>query len=96
MSIDRVNISNQGVDRSQATQPNELARKGAAGKDHKAPEGSDSVAVSSKAAELNKLASAVDQSRTDRLNHVRAQLDSGTYKVSAKDLAAKLIDANRK
>jgi negative regulator of flagellin synthesis FlgM len=94
MSIDRVNISNQGIDRSSATQQNELVRGG--GKDRQVSAGSDSVALSSKAAELNKLANTVDQSRADRLNQVRAQLESGTYKVSAKDLAQKLIDANSK
>jgi negative regulator of flagellin synthesis FlgM len=94
MSIDRVNISNQGIDRSSATQQSESVRS--SGKDRQVAAGSDSVALSSKAAELNKLANTVDQSRTDRLNQVRAQLDSGTYKVSAKDLAQKLIDANSK
>jgi len=94
MSIDRVNISNQGIDRSQATQQNELVRN--SGKDRQVRTGSDSVELSSKAAELNKLANTVEQSRGDRLNEVRAQLESGTYQVSAKDLAKKLIDANSK
>jgi len=95
MSIDRVNISNQGIDRSSATQQKELVRN--SGKDRQvSAAGSDSVALSSKAAELNKLANTIDQSRTDRLNQVRAQLESGTYKVSSKDLARKLIDANTK
>jgi flagellar biosynthesis anti-sigma factor FlgM len=94
MSIDRVNISNQGIDRSSATQQNESVRN--SGKDRPVSSGSDSVALSSKAAELNKLANTVDQSRTDRLNEVRAQLEAGTYQVSAKDLAQKLIDANTK
>jgi flagellar biosynthesis anti-sigma factor FlgM len=94
MSIDRVNISNQGIDRSSATQQNESVRSG--GKDRQVAAGSDSVALSSKAAELNKLSNTVDQSRTDRLNQVSAQLASGTYKVSANDLAQKLIAANSK
>ena len=94
MSIDRVNISNQGIDRSSATQQNESVRSG--GKDRQVAAGSDSVALSSKAAELNKLANTVEQSRADRLNQVRAQLESGTYRVSAKDLAQKLIDDNTK
>jgi flagellar biosynthesis anti-sigma factor FlgM len=94
MSIDRVNISNQGIDRAQATQGNELARN--AGKDRQVAPGSDSVALSSKAKELGQLASSVDQSRTDRFNKVKEALDSGTYHVSAKDLAQKLIDTNRK
>ena len=95
MSIDRVNISNQGIDRSTATQQSESVRS--SGTNRQAPAaGSDSVALSSKAAELNKLSNAVDQSRTDRLNQVQAQLNSGTYKVSAKDIAQKMIDSNSK
>jgi flagellar biosynthesis anti-sigma factor FlgM len=94
MSIDRVNISNQGIDRSSAAQPSESVRN--AGKDRQVQAGSDSLELSSKAAELNKLANTVEQSRMDRLNEVRAQLESGTYQVSAKDLAKKLIDANTK
>jgi len=95
MSIDRVNISNQGIDRSQAAQQTELTRT--ASKDRKAPAaGSDSIALSSKAAEMNRLANAVDQSRTERFNKVQAELEAGTYKVSAKNIAQKLIDANTK
>jgi negative regulator of flagellin synthesis FlgM len=94
MSIDRINISNQGVDRAQSTQPNELTRS--TGKDRQASTSSDSLALSSKAKELDQLASAVDQSRAERFNQVREALESGTYQVSAKDVAQKLIDANKK
>ncbi len=94
MSIDRVNISNQGIDRAQSTQPSELTRS--SGKDQQVQTGSDSVALSSKAKELDQLANAVDQSRAERLNKVREALESGTYQVSAKDIAQKLIDANKK
>ncbi len=93
MSIDRVNISNQGVDRSQAAQPNELTRS--AGKDRQVPAGSDSVALSAKANELNRLANTIEQSRADRFNQVRAELAAGTYQVSSEDLAQKLIDSNK-
>jgi len=94
MSIDRININNQGVDRAQATQPNELARN--AGKDRQVSTSSDSVALSSKAKELEELASTIDESRTERFNKVRKALESGTYQVSARDIAQKLIDANKK
>jgi flagellar biosynthesis anti-sigma factor FlgM len=94
MSIDRVNISNQGIDRSQTAQPGELARN--AGKDRQVPAGADSVALSSKANELSRLANNIEHSRADRLEQVRAQLEAGTYQVSAKDLAQKLIDSNLK
>ncbi|HYR42270.1 MAG TPA: flagellar biosynthesis anti-sigma factor FlgM [Terriglobia bacterium] len=94
MSIDRINISNQGIDRAQATQPNDLVRN--AGKDRQVPAGSDSLALSSKAKELDQLAGSLDQSRTEHFNKVKQALESGTYHVSAKDLAQKLIDTNRK
>jgi flagellar biosynthesis anti-sigma factor FlgM len=95
MSIDRVNISNQGIDRAQTTQPNELVRN-AGSKARQVSTGSDSVALSSKAKELDQLASTVDQSRAERFNKVREALESGTYQVSAEDIAKKLIDANKK
>jgi flagellar biosynthesis anti-sigma factor FlgM len=94
MSIDRVNISNQGIDRSQTAQPAELTRS--AGKDRQVPAGSDSVALSSKANELNRLANVIEQSRAQRLEQVRAELEAGTYQVSAEDLAQQLIDSNLK
>ena len=94
MSIDRVNISNQGIDRSQATQQAEQMRNAAKGR--KVQGSTDSVALSSKAAEMNRLSKTVEDSRNERLDKVRAQLEAGTYKVSARDLAKKLIDANKK
>jgi flagellar biosynthesis anti-sigma factor FlgM len=94
MSIDRVNISNQGIDRSQTAQPTESTQN--AGIDRKVPAGSDSVALSSKANELNRLANTIEQSRADRLDQVRAELEAGSYQVSTSDLAQKLIDSNRK
>jgi flagellar biosynthesis anti-sigma factor FlgM len=94
MSIDRINISNQGVDRAQATQANEVARS--AGKDQQVSTGSDAIALSSKAKELDQLASTIDQSRNEHLDKVRAALESGTYQVSARAIAEALIDANKK
>jgi len=94
MSIDRINISNQGIDRAQGTQSSELTRPTAS--NPQTSTGSDSVALSSKAKELDQLSNTVDQSRADRLNQVKAALDSGTYQVSARDVAQKLIDANTK
>ncbi len=94
MSIDRVNISNRGVDRSQATEA--ALQLPSAEKSRKVSEGSDSVALSSKAKEMDRLAGKVEDSRADRLNKVRQALESGTYRVSARDLAEKLIEANKK
>jgi len=95
MSIDRVHINNQGIDRSQtSSQPNETTRN--AGKDRLVPSGSDSVALSSRANELSRLANTIEQSRAERLNQVREELEAGTYQVSTIDIAQKLIDSNLK
>ena len=94
MSIDRVNISNQGIDRAQGTQPTELVRN--TGKDQKVSTSTDSIALSPKAKDLDRLANTIDQSRTERFNKVREALEAGTYQVTARDLAQKLIDANKK
>jgi flagellar biosynthesis anti-sigma factor FlgM len=94
MSIDRVNISNQGIDRSQGTKPNEPTYS--AGKDRQVPAGTDSVALSSKANELNRVANSIEESRAARFNKVRAQLEAGSYQVSTRDLVQALIDSNMK
>ena len=94
MSIDRVSISNVGVARAQATQPNDSTRHSS--KDRNVTAGSDSVELSSKAKELDRLANAIDESRAERFNEVREALESGTYQVSARGIAQKLIDANKK
>ena len=93
MSIDRVNISNQGIDRSQVGQPETTP---SAGKDRQVPAGSDSIALSDKANELNRLANTIEQSRAQRFEEVRSQLEAGNYQVSTADLAKKLIDSNPK
>jgi flagellar biosynthesis anti-sigma factor FlgM len=94
MSIDPVNISNQGVDRAKATQANKVTHD--TDKDQQVVTGSDAIASSPKAKELEQLASTIDQSRTEHLDKVREALESGTYHVSAKAIAQGLIDANKK
>ena len=92
MNIDRVNISNQGVDRSQTVQGTDGVLN--SGKNRPVPSGSDSVALSTQAKDLDRLSGAIEQSRTEHFNKVRQALESGTYQVPAKALARKLIDAN--
>ena len=94
MSIDPVNISNQGVDRAKATQANKVTHD--TDKDQQVVTGSDAKSLSSKAKELEQLASTIDQSRTEHLDKVREELESGTYHVSARAIAQGLIDANKK
>jgi anti-sigma28 factor (negative regulator of flagellin synthesis) len=94
MSIDRINISNAGVERSQGTQANELPRTNA--RDRQTAPGSDSVAFSSRANELNRLAISIEQSRAEHLMRVRADIEAETYHVSAEQIAQALLDANMK
>jgi flagellar biosynthesis anti-sigma factor FlgM len=92
MRVKRVNVSNQGSDRAQLKQPNELVR--IAGKARQVSMSSDSLALCSKAKELDQLASTIDQSRMERLHAVREALKSGTYEIPAADVAERLIDTN--
>jgi flagellar biosynthesis anti-sigma factor FlgM len=94
MSIDRVNISNRGIEQAQKTPGTEAVRN--TEKDRKVSSGSDSVSLSSKAKEMERLANTVEDSRADRLNQVREALENGTYRVSSRALAEKLIDSNLK
>jgi len=94
MNIDRVNISNTGIERSQGSQSSDSSRN--TEKDAHVSAGSDSIALSSRAMELGQLSGVLEQSRAERFNAVRAALDAGTYSVSAGDLAGKLIDSNRR
>ena len=92
MNIDRVNISNAGIDRAQSSQPAESARN--AEKDQAVSAESDSIALSLQANELNRLSKIVDESHAQRLERVRAQLQAGVYETPTEDLAQWLIDFN--
>lgn len=94
MSIDRVNISNTGIDRSQSSQLGESARS--AEKDRPLSAESDSIALSLQASELNRLSKIVDESRAERLERVRTELQAGVYQTPTEDLAQQLIDSNRR
>jgi hypothetical protein len=95
MNIDRVNISNNGIARSQGTQVAEPART-TTGKDRQIDAGLDSFAMSSRANELNLLSNVIVQSRADRLNQFGHNWIAVLIAFSAGDLASKLIDSNRK
>ena len=94
MSIDRVNISNAGIDRSQYVQgkdPVQAIHKEQASSSAR----QDSIELSSTAREMDRITDLVDQGRQERLNQVREMLESGTYHVTGEDIARKLIEANR-
>jgi flagellar biosynthesis anti-sigma factor FlgM len=95
MSIDRVNISNRGIDQAQATQAMESVRNAAKAKQASGTT-NDSLAISSKAKDIERLGNQIEESRTERFNQVRDALAAGTYHVSGRAIAQKLIDSNTK
>ena len=94
-SIDAVNISNSSLDPSYAVQKKDQVRVGQDGQSSPSSQ-DDSIALSSTAKDVDRFAGLVGQSRQDRLDQVQQMINSGTYNVSGKDIAAKLIDSNRK
>jgi flagellar biosynthesis anti-sigma factor FlgM len=96
MSIDRVSISNQGIERSQQAQGTEQVRNKSGKDSTKVSAATDAVSLSSKAKDIERLSTTLEESRSERFEKVREALESGTYKVSAKEIARKLIDANTK
>ena len=96
MSIDRISISSLNIDRTQSTQgPQGVEPTRGAKQDRTNTVQDDSVSLSSTAKEIDRLATDVEQSRTDRLNEVRKALEAGTYDVSGEDIARALIDTNK-
>ena len=55
---------------------------------------SDSSSLSSRAKDIERYANAVEQSRWDQFVRIFEALESGTYRVPARDIARKLIEAN--
>ncbi len=101
MSIDRINVANQGVgdqislDRGLEVRP---AAGTVDGKD-KTPgvsNGEDSVALSTTVKEIDRLVQVAETTRAERIDHVRAQIENGTYAVSGEAIAQKLIDASKR
>ncbi len=93
MSIDRINISNRGIDRAESTQGLDTVRN--SGRERTGAK-DDSISLSSQAKELDRVAGKVEQFRSERFERVRQALESGTYQVSGEDIARKLIEANKK
>ena len=54
----------------------------------------DSLSISSKAKDVEQLSSTIEQSRAERFNRVRESLEAGTYHVSGREIARKLIEDN--
>lgn len=93
-SIDRVNISNPGLDPSYAVQGKDQVRVSQNGQSSSGKD--DSVALSSTAKEIGRLSGMVGQSREERIAQVRSMIEGGTYRVSGEDIAKKMIESNWK
>jgi flagellar biosynthesis anti-sigma factor FlgM len=94
MSIDRVQINNRGIDPTLGTPGTTSVRNSET--ERKSSAADDSIALSSKAKDLDRLAGELDKSRADRLERVRQALEAGTYHISGEDIAKKLIESNTK
>ena len=94
MSVDRVNISNKAVDSALRANGTEEKKRSASTSSQRAAYGDDALVLSDKAINVSRLTQMIENSRAERLAQVRQALDAGTYKVSSKDIAMKLIDLN--
>jgi anti-sigma28 factor (negative regulator of flagellin synthesis) len=95
MTIDRISINSPNVDRTQAASGAEELDKARNANDRANSVQADSLSLSGKTKEIDRVATAVEQSRTDRLNEVRRALDAGTYHVAGEDIARALIDSTK-
>ncbi len=100
MNIDRINLTNQGVDNHQSVDRASEADKRGTGPNRAAgaKPSEDSIALSSKAQEIGRLSqlAAKGADRTERLNEIRAAIENGTYEVSGEKIALKMIAAHSK
>ncbi len=101
MSIDRIHVSNQGIENHRSVDRGQEAREkektGNAERSSIASKG-DSVKLSSEAREIGRLSKLASDAtdRSDRINQVREAIQNGTYRVSGEDIANKMIEAHKK
>ena len=101
MGIDQVNISNRGIENHRSVEQTREARTdaGTAKRKHAVPApGQDSVALSSTAKEIGRVAKLASggSDRSNRINQIRQAIDDGTFRVSGEDIAKKMIEAHKK
>ena len=101
MGIDQINVSNHGIDNQRSVDRTKEARQDAGTAKNKrtgvAP-GQDSVALSSTAREIGRVAKLASggSDRTSRIQQIRQAIDNGTFRVSGEDIAKKMIEAHKK
>lgn len=94
MSVDRVNISNKAVDSTLRPAGTEESRRAKETQPARVSYGDDALVLSDTALKVDRLTQMIERSRADRFAEVRQALEAGTYRVSSKDIALKLIDSN--
>ena len=100
MSIDRISINNREIDNQRQLDrvQDKAASNGVKSTEQSSP-GEDSVVLSSRAMEIDRIAHMVQQvsdPRAERMEQVRKSLEAGTYRVSGREIARKLIDGHKK
>jgi flagellar biosynthesis anti-sigma factor FlgM len=93
MSIDRISLSNGAIDRTLQSNGTEELRSSQS-RQSRALAADDAISLSDSARNADRLANMLNNSRTSRLDVVRAAIANGTYKVSGPDIASKLIALN--
>ena len=93
MSVDRINISNNALDRAMQSYGAPEMRRGTDAQPAPQP-GADEVSLSDTAKNVDRLSQNIEHSSAERLEEVRKALTAGTYRVSGKAIAEKMIDLN--
>jgi len=90
MSIDRISLSNGAIDRTlQSTGTEDL--RPSRSRQSQAHAADDVISLSENARNAGRLSNMMSSSRSSRLDAVREGIANGTYQVSGKDIASKLI-----
>ena len=92
-SINRVDINKLGLDKPEVVQG---TRDVQSTDQVQTSSQRDTIALSGRAMEIDRLAGLVRQSHDERITQIRQMLESGTYRVSSEDVARKLIQRNWK
>jgi len=92
--IDRVNTSNPSLDRSPSSEGEDQVRTGQPRQNSSAKD--DFMSLHSRAGEIDRIATFIAHSRAQRVEQLRELFTTGTYNVPGREIAQKLIDANRR
>jgi flagellar biosynthesis anti-sigma factor FlgM len=97
MSIDQISLSNGAIDRALQSNGTEDLRPSSTStstRQSRTYSSDDAISLSDSARNADRLASMMSVSRNNRLDSVRQAIAGGTYQVSGKDIASKLIASN--